>query len=195
MARRCHHTHGPHACGHTAVACFGTQESRGRRSRPPSCAILQFVDERHLRAIAPRRAWALPCLTPVLRAHLLAVGSDEALAGFLDSLLPHLRQPLYRWAPGQCLQLPATGVLGTLIIENAGALSPSDQRRLFDWLTVTRGDIRIVSTTAVALLPLVESRSFIASLYYRLNIVCIDVAAPSCALDIACALNITVRSL
>ena len=90
---------------------------------------------------------------------------------------------------------PLPGVLGTLIIENAGALSPSDQRRLFDWLTVTRGDIRIVSTTALALLPLVESGSFIASLYYRLNIVCIDVAAPSCDLDVACAVNIPVRSL
>lgn len=145
--------------------------------------------------MAPRRVWALPCLTPVLRAHLLAVGSDEALAGFLDSLLPHLRQPLYRWAPGQCLQLPATGVLGTLIIEDVGALPLDDQRRLFDWLTVTLGNTRIVSTTAVGLLPLVETGAFIASLYYRLNIVCIDVAAPSCDLDIACALNITVRSL
>ena len=127
--------------------------------------------------------------------NVLAMGTDETLVRSLDSLLPHLRQPLYRWTPGQGLRLPPPGVLGTVIIENAGALSPSDQRRLFDWLTVTRGDIRIVSTTAVALLPLVESGSFIASLYYRLNIVCIGVAAPSCDRDIACALNITVRSL
>jgi Sigma-54 interaction domain len=131
----------------------------------------------------------------VLRANLLAVGSDEALARLLDSLLPHLRQPLYRWAPGQCLHLPAPGVLGTLIIEDVGALPLDDQRRLFDWLTVTLGNTRIVSTTAVGLLPLVETGAFIDSLYYRLNVVCIEVTAPSCGLDVEYVLNITVRSL
>lgn len=150
---------------HGSNGAGGTPSVWGHALPTTTYAMLRFVDERHLRAMALRIAWTLPCFTPVLRANVLAMGSDETLVRFLDSLLPHLRQPLYRWTPGQCLRLPPPGVLGTLIIENAGALSPSDQRRLFDWLTVTRGDIRIVSTTAVALLPLVESRSFIASLY------------------------------
>jgi hypothetical protein len=145
--------------------------------------------------MAPRKVWASTCFMPVLRANLLAMGSDEALVRFLDSLLPHLRQPVYRWTPGQCLQLPPPGVLGTLIIEDAGALPLDDQYRLFDWLTVTLSNTQLVSTTALDLLPLVETGAFIASLYYRLNIVCIDVAAPSCDLDVACALNIPVRSL
>lgn len=119
----------------------------------------------------------------VLHTNLLAMGSDEALVRFLDSLLPHLRQPVYRWAPGECLRLPPPGVLGTLIIETAGALPLDDQRRLFDWLTVTLGSTQIVSTTAVGLLPLVETGAFIASLYCRLNIICIDVMAPLGDLD------------
>jgi hypothetical protein len=130
----------------------------------------------------------------VFRANLLAMGSDEVLVRFLDSLLPHLRQPVHRWTPGQCLRLPPPGVLGTLIIEDAGALPPDDQRRLFDWLTVTPGNTQIVSTTAVGLLPLVETGAFSASLYYRLNIICIDVMAPERDLDVGCALGVAVRN-
>jgi hypothetical protein len=130
----------------------------------------------------------------VFRANLLAMGSDEALVRFLDSLLPHLRQPVHRWAPGQCLRLPPPGVLGTLIIEDAGDLPPDDQRRLFDWLTMTLGNTQIVSTTAVGLLPLVETGAFSASLYYRLNIICIDVMAPGRDLDVGCALGVAVRN-
>jgi hypothetical protein len=80
-----------------------------------------------------------------------------------------------------------------MIIENAGALSPDDQRRLFDWLTVTLGNTKIVSTTAVGLLPQVETGAFIAALYYRLNVVYLDVTAASCDLDAGSALDITVR--
>ena len=128
----------------------------------------------------------------MLRANLLAEGSDEALARFLDSLLPHLPQPVYRWAPGQCLRLPPPGVIGTLIIEDAGTLPPDDQRRLFDWLTMTLGNTRIVSTTTVCLLPLVETGAFSASLYYRLNIIYVDVIAPWRDLDVGCVVDVAV---
>jgi hypothetical protein len=142
--------------------------------------------------MAERRVRALPCFTSVLRANLLVMGSDDALVRFLDSLLPHLRQPVHRWAPGQCLRLPPPGVLGTLIIEDAGELPPDDQRRLFDWLTVTLDNTQMVSTTAVGLLSLVETGAFSASLYYRLNIVCIDLTAPSRDLDVGYALGMAV---
>ena len=118
-------------------------------------------------------------LPPVLRANLLVTGPDEALARFLDAVLPNLRQPVSRWAPGHSLLPPAVGELGTLVIGNAGALPPDDQRRLFDWLTVTLGNTQIVSTTANSLLPLVETGAFLDALYYRLNTIRIDLTAPS----------------
>lgn len=122
-------------------------------------------------------------MTVVPRANLLVTGPDEALTRFLDSALPNLRQPVSRWVPGQCLLLPAIGQCGTLIIENAGTLPPDEQRRLFDWLTMMLGNTQIVSTTTSGLLPLVATGGFLEALYYRLNIICIDVTAPSPDLD------------
>jgi hypothetical protein len=126
----------------------------------------------------------------VLRQNLLLTGPDEALARFLDAVLPTLRQPVSRWVPGQRFQFPAAGQGGTLIIENVGALPPDDQRRLFEWLTVTLGDTQIVSTTAGGLLPLVETGAFLEALYYRLNIICADVTVSSSDLDVEWALSV-----
>jgi hypothetical protein len=131
----------------------------------------------------------------VPRANVLVIGPDEAIERFLDAVLPTLRQPVSRWVPGQCLLLPAVEELGTLVIENAGALPPDAQRRLFDWLTLTLGRTQIVSTTATSLLPLVETGVFLEALYYRLNIICIDLAAPSPDLDAQWALSIAFEGL
>ena len=64
-------------------------------------------------------------------------GTDEALARLLDDLRPHLGQPVARWVSGECLHLPPPEVLGSRIIEDVGALTADDQRRLFDWLGMT----------------------------------------------------------
>lgn len=45
------------------------------------------------------------------------------------------------------------------------------------------GNTQIVSTTTSGLLPLVATGGFLEALYYRLNIICIDVTAPSPDLD------------
>lgn len=132
------------------------------------------------------------CFLPVLRANLLVMGSHDALARRLDSLLPNLRQPVSRWAPGERLVLPPPGLLGTLIIENVRALPP---RRLFEWLTMNRGTTQIISTTATSLLPLIETDAFIDTLYYRLNIVCIDAADPLGDLEIARGVNVAAQKL
>ena len=131
----------------------------------------------------------------MLRVNLLVTGPDEALARFVDAVLPNLRPPISRWAPGDCLLLPTLGECGTLIIENVDTLPPDDQRRLFDWLTVTLGRTQIVSTTANGLLSLVETGFFLEALYYRLNTICVDATAPSPDVEAARALSITFQEL
>ena len=131
----------------------------------------------------------------MLRANVLVVGPDDALKRLLDAVLPTLREPISRLAPGHCGLLPAVGECKTLIIENVGALSLHDQHQLFDWLTATVGRTQTVSTTVTALLPLVETGAFIEALYYRLNTICIDVTTTSFDLDSAWALGIAFREL
>lgn len=126
----------------------------------------------------------------MLRANVLVVGPDDALKRLLDAVLPTLREPISRLAPGHSALLPAVGECETLIIENVGALPLHDQHQLFDWLTATVGRTQTVSTTVTALLPLVETGAFIEALYYRLNVICIDVTTTSLDLDGAWALGI-----
>lgn len=121
----------------------------------------------------------------MLRANVLLIGPDDAVERVLDSLLPHCRQPVFRWTTPTPLALPPTGVAGTMIIENTGRLPLGDQRRLFDWLTTTGGTTQIVSTARTSLVPLIATAAFIDALYYRLNIICIDATAPSGDLEIA----------
>jgi len=129
-------------------------------------------------------------VAPVLHVNVLAVGPDDVLKRLLDTVLPSLREPISRLAPGDSADLPALGECGTLIIENVGALPLDDQHQLFDWLTSAVGRTQIVSTTVSALLPLVETGAFIEALYYRLNIICIDLTATAPDLDGVWALNI-----
>jgi len=43
--------------------------------------------------------------------------------------------------------------------------------------------IQVVTTSAEALLPLVTNGAFLATLYYRLNVIYVDVTASSAAIE------------
>ena len=70
--------------------------------------------------------------------------------------------------------LPQPAQTGTLLLHNVGSLSLLDQRYLVEWLERAAGRTQVVSTTPVALLPLVQTGTFLPRLYYRLNTVCVD---------------------
>ena len=108
------------------------------------------------------------------RTNLLLEGTEGVISNLIGLLQRHLDAPITKWSPGQRLVLPRTGHGGTLILHEAGALSFDDQRRLLDWLELSDGEIRIVSTTSVGLMPHVQSGTFIETLFYRLNTVRVD---------------------
>jgi hypothetical protein len=110
------------------------------------------------------------------RVNLLLTGPDGVLEYLLDALLPDLREPVGRWCPGEQLLLPPPPLIGTMIFQDVGEMPDDDQQRLLSWLNGAAGRTQVVSTTSASLLPLVEAGDFIAALYYRLNIICVDAA-------------------
>ena len=108
-------------------------------------------------------------------ANLLLAGPDGLVEAMIDALRPDFRQPIEVWRPDSRLVLPPIGGTGTLILQDVGAMTPDDQRRLCDWLEVTAGRTRVVTTTRQPLFPLPEASTFVETLYYRLNVLCFQV--------------------
>ena len=104
----------------------------------------------------------------------LLIVVPEGSNGFAELLIAELATPVVAWRPGERLMLPQAEQTGTLLLHNVGTLSPHDQRYLVEWLERAAGRTQVVSTTPVALLPLVQAGTFLARLYYRLNTVCVD---------------------
>jgi len=71
--------------------------------------------------------------------------------------------------PG-ALDLPAGGA-GTLLLHDVAELTISQQVMLFDWLQNRRGDMQVVSVTAMRLMDLVQDGRFLEGLFYRLNLI------------------------
>ena len=113
-------------------------------------------------------------LVRTARVNLLLIHQESSAAGLLDQLLPDLNEPIARWRPGQRLVLPSIHLAGTIVLQDVGALCPDEQRRLLDWLEESGGRTQVVSTTAESLLARVNEGTFIDTLYYRLNTVCVE---------------------
>ena len=57
-------------------------------------------------------------------------------------------------------------------------LTREEQDALHQWLSAGNGRARVVSSASEALFPMVESGAFNDGLYYRLNVVTIDLTSP-----------------
>jgi len=109
------------------------------------------------------------------RANLLLVGVDDRLQRILELLSRDYREPVAVWTPDQQLVLPATDRVKTLILRDVGSLSHVDQGRLYNWLDEAAGRTQVVSTTPERLLPRVQAGAFMNALYYRLNVLYVEV--------------------
>jgi hypothetical protein len=100
--------------------------------------------------------------------NVLLVGPEVLTSEFVDALLPTFRQPVVHWRGAS--QLSTATRPGTLILPDADRLTPDDQRRLDNWIAEVF-PMQVVSVASTPLYPLVERGQFLASLYYRLNVV------------------------
>jgi transcriptional regulator of acetoin/glycerol metabolism len=106
--------------------------------------------------------------------HMLLEGSEAATQAALRSLHPHLGEPVSWRRPGSPFEVPS-GQVGALILEDVGDLDADEQARLLRWLDGTSPCTRIVSTSADSLFARVGRGRFDAELYYRLNIVLLQI--------------------
>jgi hypothetical protein len=111
------------------------------------------------------------------RRNFLLAGAPSAVDAMLASMLPHLFEPIRLFAPDTEGPVPLP-TEGTLILMEIGLLNGNQQSELVAWLDQLdrRDPVQIVSTTSRQILPLVESGVFRAELYYRLNVIRIDLA-------------------
>jgi hypothetical protein len=143
-----------------------------RRSVHGSTSLIRR--ERRIVRSAPRRDLQVGSMP---HTNVLVVGNPDATRIVVDMLRLDLRGPVVRWRAGQPLDLPLPGCAATLVLENVTELNFEEQFRVLRWLDDVRGKIRVVSTANVPLWPLVQLGVFNEILYYRLNIVFVDMAA------------------
>jgi hypothetical protein len=116
------------------------------------------------------------------RHNVLLAGTPSALDAMVASITPHLEAPIRMFNAATGTVLPTQG---TLVLTEIGDLNAEQQLRLLAWMDGAgcEGHVQIVSTTSRPILPLMERGAFRAELYYRLNVVRIDLDEPRTDLD------------
>lgn len=110
--------------------------------------------------------------------NLLIVGPTTATALVVAALEPHLRQPVCRCDPRIDSILPEPDE-GALVISAVDRLDEAQQRRMMQWLNGANAPVQVVCTTSEPLFVLVLAGGFLADLYYRLNVVLLDLTPRS----------------
>jgi hypothetical protein len=108
-----------------------------------------------------------------LRANLLVSGPKDALAAFLETAQPEMREPIRTVGPALP---PFLDGVQTLILTEIDALDGADQQRLRRWFDERRHEgVQVVSLTSAPLFPLVAAKTFDTALYYRLNTILLEI--------------------
>ena len=115
-----------------------------------------------------------------LRLNFLLIGRDADIESALAGILPRMTPPVALWEARGSRDVASSGPR-TLVVRDVGKLSAAEQEQLNDHLDSWRGSVQIVSTTSRSFLSRVERGGFSERLYYRLNIVCVDLRRVSLA--------------
>ena len=109
------------------------------------------------------------------RPNLLLVGESPATDAMLLALTPHLDKPIRQYRPEAGVPVPQPRD-GALVLLEVNRLDAEQQAQLSRWLGRfdESGRVQVVSTASAQLFSLVETGAFLASLYYRLNVVRMD---------------------
>lgn len=107
------------------------------------------------------------------RPNLLLIGPEELTTAAIAGLTQNCERPLVRWREGKPLKL-LEPPRGTLVLRGVSRLTMNEQQHVARWLDFAAGRVQVLSTTADPLFELVESGQFLDVLYYRLNVVRLD---------------------
>jgi hypothetical protein len=114
----------------------------------------------------------LLCLASA-QTNLLLEGLPSRVDAMLAALIPHVLPPLTTWDGATPLPTEHTG---TVIAWQVDRLDGDQQRQLLRWIQNTDGTGRVIATTSGSLFGLVKRGMFVDTLYYRLNILRVDVS-------------------
>jgi hypothetical protein len=117
----------------------------------------------------------LTALHPV-HPNLLIVGSDADAACALPEIRPILRVPVVSWSPRDTARLPAIW-FRTLMVRDVDWLTTTQQGMLSTLVTKSVHTIQIVSMARRPVFPLVREGRFLEALYYRLNVVLLELSS------------------
>jgi transcriptional regulator of acetoin/glycerol metabolism len=115
-------------------------------------------------------------LARTARVNILLVNVSADVQRIVESLLIDRQGVAPIWRPGKPLTLRQVARPRTMILHEVGALKADEQRRLLAWLEGKGRMTQIISTSPTPLLAAVDAGTFLDTLYYRLNVVYVDVA-------------------
>jgi len=118
--------------------------------------------------------WQMALTLPV---NVLMVGPNHVTQSALAAIDPWLGASALTIRPGGLADLPAAERGGALILEDLCDFAPAEQLRLIGWLEQNVGRARIISTSRQPMAPMLSAGLFLETLYYRLNVVYIEMAA------------------
>jgi hypothetical protein len=113
-----------------------------------------------------------------LPINMMLVGDSSTTSALVDASRRYLPEPIIVVRGGNPFTLPNAKQVVTLIVVDVERIALVDQHRLNVWLNQSRAHPRILSTAQTPVLPLVRVGAFLESLYYRLNLVYLDLLAP-----------------
>ncbi len=108
------------------------------------------------------------------RLNLWLVGCREATSLAIRALVPALQAPVYSMGAGEGLTLPRVDHSGWLVLTDISELSLRGQDRLIGWLNENEDRAHVISVSRQPMTEMIANGQFLPTLYYRLNIVYID---------------------
>jgi hypothetical protein len=109
------------------------------------------------------------------RPNVLLEGAPEATDAIVGEALDCLPKPQATWTGvPPCGDSPAT-----LVVRSISEIDRDEQRALLSWLEAVGDHVQVISTTLKPLYPLVGRGAFLSNLYYRLNVLLVEVPGAS----------------
>jgi transcriptional regulator of acetoin/glycerol metabolism len=73
--------------------------------------------------------------------------------------------------------LPLSGQVEAMVVRDVTRLTLADQHRLVRWMDERGAGTQVISTAPAAVTPLVHAGAFLETLYYRLNVLYVELHA------------------
>lgn len=116
-------------------------------------------------------------LVSSVEVNVLLIGERGTIVASVDAMRTHLVDPLVQIDCREGLDLSSVPPRGTVVLLDVDELALADQQRLNAWLAQADDRPRVISTSRVSLVPMIDAGIFIESLYYRLNILRFDLTS------------------